>query len=180
MTTYIALLRAVNVAGRNMVSMGDLRAFLEAIGMREPRTLLQSGNAIFQSTATSSASVERKLETEAAKRLGMKTRFFVRSAKEWSAAIAANPFPAEARNDPGHLLLLCLERAPERANVTALQKAIQGREVVKASGPHLYAVYPDGVGRSKLTNAVIEKHLGTATTGRNWNTVLKLGTLAEA
>ena len=174
MTTYIALLRAVNVAGRNMLSMSDLRAFLEAIGMRAPRTLLQSGNAIFQSTASSSAAVERKIETEAAKRLGLKTRFFVRSAKEWNAAIAANPFPAEARSDPGHLILLCLERAPEKASVSALQKAIQGRELVKANGPHLYAVYPDGVGRSKLTNARIEKHLGTACTGRNWNTVLKL------
>ena len=178
MTTYIALLRAVNVAGRNMVSMGDLRAFLAAIGMREPRTLLQSGNAIFESASSSSAAVARKLETEAAKRLGLKTRFFVRSAKEWNAAIAANPFPAEARDDPGHLILLCLEHAPEKASVTALQKAIQGREVVKASGPHLYAVYPDGVGRSKLTNALIEKHLGTVTTGRNWNTVLKLGVIA--
>jgi len=178
MTTYIALVRAVNVAGRNMLSMADLRAFLEAVGMREPRTLLQSGNALFESTASSSAAVEKKLETEAAKRLGVKTQFFVRSAKEWNAAIAANPFPAAARDDPGHLILLCLERAPEKASVTALQKAIQGREVVKASGQHLYAVYPDGVGRSKLTNAMIEKHLGCATTGRNWNTVLKLGALA--
>jgi uncharacterized protein (DUF1697 family) len=60
----------------------------------------------------------------------------------------------------------------------ALRAAIRGREVVRADGTHAYAVYPDGIGRSKLTNPLIEKALGTSVTGRNWNTVLKLAALA--
>ena len=65
------------------------------------------------------------------------------------------------------------------AQVSALQAAIKGREIVKARGKQAYFVYPDGVGRSKLTIQVIEKALGTRGTARNWNTVLKLGELAS-
>jgi uncharacterized protein (DUF1697 family) len=72
-----------------------------------------------------------------------------------------------------------LKEAPSREDVIALQTAIKGREVVRAEGRHAYIVYPDGVGRSRLTNALIERKLGTRGTGRNWNTVLKLGALAD-
>ena len=57
---------------------------------------------------------------------------------------------------------------------------MKGREVVHADGSHLCAVYPDGIGRSRLTNAVMDAKLGTRGTGRNWNTILKLAALAEA
>ena len=92
--------------------------------------------------------------------------------------IAANPFGAEAKRDPSHLLVLALKQTVDRKTVAALQQAIVGREVVQAGGHHAYVVYPDGIGRSRLTSALIEKALGTRTTGRNWNTVLKLDALA--
>ncbi|HZE75935.1 MAG TPA: hypothetical protein VE091_11545, partial [Gemmatimonadales bacterium] len=68
--------------------------------------------------------------------------------------------------------------APDAQAVKLLNAAITGREIVRADGKHAYIVHPDGVGRSRLTNAIIEKKLGTRGTGRNWNTVLKLGALA--
>lgn len=178
MTTYIGLLRAVNLAGLNKVAMADLRDLLGRLGMEDAQTILQSGNAVFRSGVLSAPKLERVLEDGAAKHLGLKTEFFVRSAQDWKALVAANPFPSEASRDPGHLLVLCLKAAPERAALTALQDAITGREVVKAKGPQAYIVYPDGVGRSRLTTALIEQKLGTRATGRNWNTVLKLAALA--
>jgi uncharacterized protein (DUF1697 family) len=75
---------------------------------------------------------------------------------------------------------MSLKGAPGREHVTALEKAIVGREVIRAGGRHLYIVYPDGIGRSKLTNALIEQKFGTQGTARNWNTVLKLAALAAA
>jgi uncharacterized protein (DUF1697 family) len=78
-------------------------------------------------------------------------------------------------------VLLCLKEAVGAAQVAALQAAIVGREVVRAGARdarELYASYPDGIGESKLTNALCEKKLGTRVTGRNWNTVLKLQALA--
>lgn len=180
MTTYIGLLRAVNLAGLNRVAMADLREMLVKLGMQNCQTLLQSGNIVFCSKITSEAKIERLLEDAAEKQLGVKTDFFVRSAEDWKTLIAANPFPGEARNDPGRLLTFCLKAVPERAAVAALQDAIVGREIVKAKGQQAYIFFPDGQGRSRLTTVLIEKKLGTRATGRNWNTVLKLHDLAGA
>jgi uncharacterized protein (DUF1697 family) len=178
MTTHIALLRAVNLGSYNAVAMAHLRDFLARLGLDDPRTILQSGNAVFRSGKQPPAAVERLLETEAAKQLGLQTDFFVRTAKEWGNLVAANPFPEEAERDPAHLVVICLKAAPEAKAVAVLQASITGREVVRAVGRQAYVVYPDGIGRSRLTIALIEKKLGTRGTGRNWNTVLKLAALA--
>lgn len=179
MPTYIGVLRAINLGPHNRIAMSDLRAMLEKIGMQEPRTLLLSGNVVFKSASGSIGTLERMLEAASTKHLGVTTDYFVRSAREWQAIIDANPFPKEAKRDPGHLLLMCLRDAPAAAQVAALQAAIKGREVVKAAGKHAYFVYSDGIGRSKLTIKVIEKALGTRGTARNWNTVLKLGEMSK-
>lgn len=178
MPIHIALLRGINVGGHNLIGMSDLRDFLEQLGLAGARTLLQSGNVVFSSRRTG-AGLERWLETEARKRFEMSIDYFVRTAAEWDEIIARNPFPKEAERDPGHLLLLCLKSGVDPGNVQLLQEAIKGPERIRAEGKQLYAVYPDGVGRSKLTITLIEKKLATRATGRNWNTVLKLAALAQ-
>lgn len=178
MAVQIALLRAVNVAGNAMVAMAALRAMAEELGFTA-RTLLQSGNMVLSGSGKTGAALETLLEAEAKTRLKLDTPFFVRSAVEWQRAIEANPFPEAARDDPGHLLLLTLKAPAGKAEVKSLQAAIKGRETVAAAGRELYAVYPDGIGRSKLTIAAIEKALGTRCTGRNWNTVTKLAAAAR-
>src|SRR5213078_55496 len=105
--------------------------------------------------------VEKLLEAASTKHLGVTTDYFVRTAKEWQALIDANPFKKEAKADPARLVMMCLREAPSPPQVKALQAAIKGREVVRASGKQAYFVYPDGQGRSKLTIQVIEKALGT-------------------
>jgi uncharacterized protein (DUF1697 family) len=174
MTIQIALLRAVNVGGRGAVAMSDLRDFTAALGFKEARSLLQSGNLVFDARRQAGPALERLLEREADKRLALRTDFFVRSAKELEAIVGKNPFRKEACDDPGHLVVMFLKEAADAEAVEALRAAIKGREVIHAAGGHLYIVYPDGIGRSRLTNAVIEGKLGTRGTGRNWNTVLKL------
>jgi uncharacterized protein (DUF1697 family) len=174
---HVALLRAVNLAGKNQVRMPDLCAMLDQLGLGQPRSLLQSGNLLFDGDGRSPEQLETALAAAARKQLGLDTDFFVRTDQQWQAIVAANPFPAEAKSDPGHLVVVCLKDAPARGAVAALQAAIKGREVVKAKGKQAFAVYPDGIGRSKLTAALMEKHLGTRGTGRNWNTVLKLAAL---
>ena len=180
MTTQIALLRAINVADRNRVSMAELRDLLAELGFANVQSLLQSGNLVFDGRAGRPARLESLLEQAAKDRLHLKTAFFVRTAKEWAEIVSGNPFPIEAKRDPAHLVVLVLKGAPDREHVTALEKAIVGREVIQASGRQLYIVYPDGIGRSKLTNALVERKLGTQGTARNWNTVLKLASLAAA
>ena len=177
---HVALLRAVNLAGYNKVGMADLKALLIGLGFEDAQTLLQSGNIVFTGGNKTTASLEQALQRAAAKQLELETDFFVRTAKEWQAIVDANPFPREATDDPSHLLAVILKDEVSAANVTALQKAIVGREVVRAKGRCAYIVYPDGIGRSKLTAAMIEKKLGTRGTGRNWNTVLKLAALSAS
>ncbi len=173
MADLIALLRGINVGGAKRVVMADLRALLGDLGFGAALTLLQSGNVVFDAGGADPDAVERQLEATLEERLGLKIAVFVRTASAWDGVIAANPFPAEAENDPGRLLVLALKRAPAPESVKALHAAIPGRETVKACDRHAYAMFPDGIGPSRLTPAVLERHLGPCT-GRNWNTVLKL------
>ena len=177
MTTCIALLRAINLGAHNAVPMADLRALVTRLGFGDVQSVLQTGNLVFKSDGRTGAQLEGLLEAEAKKRLGLETAFFVRTSREWRTTVTRNPFPKEAKSDPAHLLVMFLKDAPDDESVEALQHAIMGPEVVHAVGKQLYVVYPDGIGRSRLTNAVIEKALSTRGTGRNWNTVLKLGAL---
>jgi len=179
MTRHVALLRAVNVAGKNMVAMAGLRRMLEELGLTDVKSLLQSGNLVFRSNRLAGSALESKLEAETAKRLAVSCDYFVRTAEEWAKVVARNPFPDEAERDPGHLVVMFLKAAATPKVVTLLEAAIRGPESVRARGKQLYVVYPAGIGRSKLTTALIEQKLGTRGTGRNWNTVLKLAALAQ-
>jgi Uncharacterized protein conserved in bacteria len=158
--------------------MTVLRDFLAQVGLQDAKSLLQSGNLIFTSKVRTGAELERFLESEAAERLSLEVDFYVRTPDEWKTVIRQNPFRKEAERDPGHLVVLFLKTAPAAENVAALQADIKGPEIVKAKGKQAYIFYPNGQGRSKLTTAMIEKHLGRGT-GRNWNTVTKLGIIAK-
>jgi uncharacterized protein (DUF1697 family) len=167
------------VGGHRSVGMTDLRDFLTKLGFDDARSLLQSGNVVFGSRARTGAELERFLEAESVKRFGIEIDFFVREPEEWKTMIRQNPFRKESELDPARLVVMLLKNPPRQEDVTALQESISGPEIVRAKGRHLYAFYPNGQGRSRLTNAVIERKLGRCT-GRNWNTVLKLALVAKA
>jgi uncharacterized protein (DUF1697 family) len=165
--THVALLRAINVAGHGMISMADLRAKFAAAGFQDAQTLLQSGNVVFSGKGKP-AQMEKAIEAKVG------TDVLVRTAAEWAKIVAANPFRAEARNDPGRLVVMFLKDAPERAFEWP------GPERMQLAGRALYVVYPNGQGKTKLTGALIEKRLGTRGTARNWNTVTKLAAMLGA
>jgi uncharacterized protein (DUF1697 family) len=174
MSSHVALLRAVNLGPHNKVAMVDLCRVCADAGMRDARSLLQTGNVLFTSTVSSTATLERALETAAQRDLRLQTDFFVRTSAEWEALVEANPFPKEAKSDPAHLVVMTLKDAPAAGAAATLQHAVKGRETTRVVGRHAFIVYPDGIGTSKLTIPVIERALGTRGTGRNWNTVLKI------
>lgn len=179
MTTRIALLRGINVGGNKKVAMADLRDLAAGLGLTDARTLLQTGNLVFGSAGRGGdAALERRLEAEARAKLSLDTQFFVRTAAEWKRVVQQNPFGDEAERDPAHLVVWFLKSAPGAAQARALQAAIMGRELARVVGREAYLVYPDGIGRSKLTAAVLDRALGVRGTGRNWNTVLKLAASA--
>ena len=180
MTRIVALLRAVNVGGTKAVAMPALCNVLTGLGLTGVKSLLQSGNVVFGCNGSADAALETKLEAAVGSGIGVQTSFFVRTAAEWDTIVANNPYPDAARDDPSHLVVMAFKSAPAAKDLAALRAAISGRETVSASGRVAYFVYPDGIGTSKLTNAIIERKLGLAGTARNWNTVLKLAAAVAA
>ena len=177
MSSHVALLRGINVGGAKKIAMPPLLGLLEDLGFDHGKSLLQSGNLVFHAAGKKPAELELLLETEALQRLALRTDFMVRTAGEWAKILARNPFPAEAKSDPSHLVVVFLKEAPSKAAGEALRLAIVGPELIRFDGRQAYVTYPDGIGRSRLTNALIEKKLGARGTARNWNTLLKIAAL---
>ena len=170
---YATFLRGINVGGNKKLSMGDLRIFLTELGFTKVQTLHQSGNVVFESDERGSQELEIYLAEEVEKRFELTTEFVVRTPEEIASVIARNPFPDEAIQDPGHLLVLFMKSGPTAKDIESLQATIVGREVVHADGKQVYAIFPDGIGNSKLISQ-LDRKLGKTWTGRNWNTITKL------
>ena len=167
MTTYVGLLRAVNVGGRQL-KMADLKRVATELGLGLPRTFIASGNLLFVSS-TKEAAVKRELEAALEKHMGKVVDVMVRSAAELDEVVAANPFPKEAGN---RVVAIFLDTAPAAdaasfaKNVTDERLALGSREI--------YVHFPSGQGRSKLKIPAAAR--GTA---RNMKTVARLAELAR-
>ncbi len=172
--TYIAFLRGINVGGNKKLSMAELRLFLTELGFTKVQTLLQSGNVVFDSAEDRSPQeLEIFLADQVEQKFELTTEFVVRTPAEIASVVARNPFPDEAIQDPGHFLVLFMKTVPAEKDIALLQGSIVGREVIQADGKHVYAIFPDGIGDSKLISQ-LDRKLGKTWTGRNWNTVSKL------
>lgn len=160
---YAGLLRGVNVGGNRKLKMDDLRSTVEGLGFTNVRTLLQSGNVLFDAKKKPDAA---RLEE------ALGTAVLLRSTDEIQSVIDANPFPEEAEDDPGRLLVVFLSGALKDDAV--LRKTATAAEKFVVKGREIYIHFGDGAGRSKLAASLTEKKLGVVCTARNWNTVRKL------
>lgn len=169
-----AFLRGINVGGKNKVAMADLRAMAMDLGFSGVQTLLQSGNLLFEADGRTEQELEALLEAKSQEWFGFGVEFHVRSIDHLRQLVAENPFQQEAIADPGHLLVAFYKSPPAASACEKLRQAIRGRERFVERGREAYIVYPDGVGESKLTNALMDSKLGLRGTARNWNTILRL------
>jgi uncharacterized protein (DUF1697 family) len=172
-TRYVGLLRAINVGSGRTVRMADLRALLESAGCRNVATYVQSGNVVFDHTA-SAAKLEQDLETRIAKLAGFAVPVMLRTAREWAAIVGDNPYAAL---DESKLHVACFKKAPPAATITKLEGAVAGDEQFAVRGRDVYVHLPNGVGRSKLAAAF--GALPAPATVRNWRTARKLDELAR-
>lgn len=169
MAAFVALLRAVNVGGTGKLAMADLVTLCEKAGFKRVKTYIQSGNVVFESSA-SEARIKAALEKALAIKVGKPVGVLVRSGAELDRVLAGNPFK---KAPPNRVIVLFLDEAPE-ADVLEGVKAPGGEELV-LRGRELYIHYPVGQGVSKL-----KVPLAKVGTGRNLNTVARLAEMARA
>lgn len=175
---FIALLRGINVTGRNMIPMADLRAVCSKNGMGSVETYIQSGNLIV-SASGSRESLEGELESLIERRFKLAIPVIVRRASDWPAYIEANPFSEESKTQ-GNLVMLALsKRPPVEGAVEGLRARAANGERVEQVGDGIWIHFPGGSGRSKLSPALFDRLAGSPVTTRNWRTVLKLREMTE-
>lgn len=174
----VALLRGVNVGGRNKLPMARLRAIVEGVGGRCVTTYIQSGNAVFQAPGVGHHEVARSIARSLAEAESLEVPVLVRTLAELRSVVDANPFLA-AGVDPRELHVLFLAEAPTSQQLATLDPARSPGDEFASRGGEIYLRCPNGMARTKLTNAYFDARLETTSTGRNWRTTLELLARAE-
>lgn len=186
--THVALLRGINVGGRNRVAMAELRAVVTSLGHTKVATYIQSGNVVFTSGETDTMAMAAALERAIAETLGVAPRVVVLSRSELSQVLADNPYPDET--NPKCLHAVFRSEAMEPEEVAAVALAVQrarekgSRDEAQVVGRTLFLRTPEGLGRSELAAQLARRGgaLGAdgSGTARNWATVSRLLALCGA
>ncbi len=174
-TTWIALLRGINVGRNKRIAMADLRAMLESLGYTDVRTLLQSGNALFATGSRKAETLEQEISAGIKATFGMEVATMVRNAQEFVAAVDANPFVARGV-DTVELHATFLSSAPPAAKIAAVDRDACAPDEFAVGTRVIYMRLRNGVMGSRLPDW--DKVLGVRATTRNWNTTIRLREMA--
>lgn len=175
---YVALLRGINVGGRNKLSMRELTAMFVGMGCDDVRTYIQSGNVVFRAPSALAKGIPARLTDAIAASHGYQIPVVMRTASDFDRVVRGNPFVA-AGADPAKLHVGFLAAAPEPARIARLDPDRSPPDVFDVRGEEVYLHFPAGVARSKLDNAYFDRTLNTVCTIRNWRTVRRLQEMAS-
>jgi uncharacterized protein (DUF1697 family) len=176
----VAMLRSVNLPNHQRVEMKALKALCTSLGLRDVQTYIQSGNLVFRDEDEDPAALSRKLEKVMEASFGFRPVVIVRTASELRKVIAKNPFAGRKEVEPNKLLVVFMNTPPSKEARDKLLAIPCDPEELHIHGREVYIYYPEGMARPKIPLARMEKALQCSSTGRNWNTVNKLLTMAEA
>ena len=178
MTAFVALLRGVNVGGARGLPMSALRGLFVNAGAVRVETLIQSGNVVFETRERGAAEIISGVGSAISREFGFDVPIVLRSARQWRALIDGNPY-LQRGVDPKALHAGCLSALPEPARTIRLDPRRSSPDEFELRGETLYLCLPNGVARSKLTNAWFDSTLGVVCTIRNWATVTRLAQLLD-
>jgi uncharacterized protein (DUF1697 family) len=173
-TTYVALLRGINVGGHRRVPMDDLRRVVESLGHTDVVTYIASGNVVFDSPEREPRALADELEVALVDRFGFDVEVVVRSAEEMTDVVAGNPFVARRAHTRDLYVAFAREPIPAEP---AIDRTYDPDEFCVAPRV-VYLHTPAGFGNTKLNATVLHRVAGSSVTTRNWNTVTKLAELA--
>jgi uncharacterized protein (DUF1697 family) len=176
--TYLALLRGINVGGKNKLPMKDLIAMFTAAECCDVRTFIQSGNVVFSAAEGIEAELSGLIAAQITRQFGYKVPVVLRTAAELGGVVRNNPF-RKAGAPEGELHVLFLANLPAPRRVQDLDPNRSPPDAFAVRGREVYLRLPNGVAASKLTNAYFDSKLATTSTGRNWRTVTKLYELSQ-
>ena len=174
---YIALLRGINVGGKNRLPMKELAALFVDAGCEDVRTYIQSGNVVFRTGPEADEEISTVISASILNHFGYRIPVITRTARELQEIVQANPF-VEAGAEADKLHFMFLAELPDGANVEALDPDRSPGDEFAVLGREIYLHCPNGVARSKLTNSYFDSRLSTTSTTRNWRTVQRLFELA--
>jgi uncharacterized protein (DUF1697 family) len=177
-TTYLALLRGINLGPRNKIRMADLRNFVESLGHKHVRTHILSGNVLFESRPRKAHDLQRELERGIKERFGLDIAVLVRTRDELEEIVRKNPLP-HAETEGVRLFVLFLSENPSRDRIKEINADAYKPEEFAVGDRAIYAWFRQGLQGSRLAGALSDKRLGVTVTNRNWNTVTKLLELAD-
>lgn len=170
---YLALLRGVNVGGKNKLPMKDLAEMFLASGCTDVKTFIQSGNVVFNAPAKVAKQISKTVPEQIEKRFGHRPPFVIRTAEQLAEGAANNPF-LRGGGDETLAYLMFLADTPDAARVKGLDPARSSPDAYVVSGADIYLHLPVGIADTKLTNAYFDSKLATVSTCRNWRTVKAL------
>ena len=169
----VALLRGINVGGNNKIPMGELRALCDELGWKDVATYIQSGNVVFSAPQTP-AKREAALQMAIQRSFGFSICVLVRTGTNWQTFADTNPFEKTAQGEAKILMLALAQKQFDRNAEASLREKATSGEKIKQAGSAIWIQFPLGVGKSKLTPAVLDRLAGSPVTLRNWNTVIAI------
>ncbi|OMD02238.1 MULTISPECIES: DUF1697 domain-containing protein [Paenibacillus] len=174
MTTYIALLRGINVGGNKIIKMLDLKAMFQALGFANVRTYIQSGNVVFESDEGSVSLLSGVIERQIHEVFGFEVSVIIRTLAEMENVIANDPFQLSEPEEFKRWYVTFLSAEPSAEALDKLRTYENGPDKVRFDGREMYILYEVSVSQSSLFKVPFDKILGMPITARNWNTVNKL------
>ncbi|WML44197.1 DUF1697 domain-containing protein [Neobacillus sp. PS3-40] len=177
MTTYIALLRGINVGGHNKIKMAELKQLFETLGVKNVQTYIQSGNVLFESEEEADTLCHR-IETEIQKVFGFSITVVIRTALELEQIIKNCPYPTDNLAEGQSLHLAFLAKLPSQERIDHLLTFKSEMDECQLVGKQVYLFLRQSILTSKL--AVQLQKLGVQVTVRNWKTTNKLATLSKS
>ncbi|MEU2393185.1 DUF1697 domain-containing protein [Streptomyces sp. NPDC007369] len=180
MTTYAALLRGINVGGKKKVPMAELREVLEGLGYEDVRTYVQSGNAVFGCRDADAGALGREIEAALERRFGFSVACLVVDGPHLQAVQEGCPYPA-GELEGKQLHATFLSEQPDEERFAAIDREAFLPEEFSVGERVVYLYAPEGLGRSKLAEALFRSAVfkGISATTRNWNTVVKLAEMTR-
>ena len=178
MPIYIAMLRGINIGPHKRMKMEKLRASCEALGFKNVKTYIQSGNLVFQAPRLSSAAAAKKIETQIMKDFGFSADVISRTADEMKEIVEGNPLLREPGIDAPKFHVVFLAEAPSPEAIKKLETLTRLPDKVRRVGKEIYFYFPNGVSGSSIWKHNLDRVLSVSGTMRNWNTVTTLYKMA--